>query len=222
METGLRKLEAAVARQTVQDACGIGDSAWDALTAKMERLATATPRDLGAYDDRRSDGYGQTERAERTEREPGERESLRTSAQQIAAIMAPAGEDPALFMARVIANPAMTVSMWRQTLRPAVNQPGVAALTEVARMLRHGWTQAEVMDETGLSARQVERLGRVLGVVEWRKDREVAFATECAEEGMTVTESWNRWCQLVPPYLAPSLKTWRRRWQDAERILGAA
>lgn len=215
-ESGLGRLEAAIAKQAVQDMYGIGDSAFTALALKMDRLRTATRKELGVSGGSEQDGYGVM-----VDRADGKvQPSLRTSARQVAAVFAPDGDDPALWVQRAVRNPNLSVAHWREVLKGKKNQPGVDEMRDIARLLRSGLTIKEVAHATGHSTRQVEPLSVVLGVAEWSKEREVRFATDCLAEGLDVHESYRRWQELVPePH--PDLKTWRRRYKEAAKVLGA-
>lgn len=212
-EAGLERLEAAIARQTIQDLHGIGDTAWAALTKRMDMLRRATRADFGMGEDRRDDGYGTVRDSGREVDDERDGESLRIAARMVAALFAPEGEDPALWMRRAIGNPHLRVEHWKRALTPSGRELSVSELRRIARMLRRGHTHEEVAELTGESGRQVERVSRYLGMGEWQVDRELMFIAECLERGMTVKESHRAWCELVPPAMHRSLKTWRRRYK---------
>lgn len=220
-ETGLKRLEAAIARQTVQDYWGIGDSAWQALTFKLERLAAASRQQFRVAHDEQRDGHGKTSMVEpMTEAEQKLGESLTLSARQVAAVFAPDGEDPALWMHRNLGNRQMTLEHWREVLDGTANQRPVELLRSIARLIRQGYDATTAGLMLGVSERQYAPIGALLGAAEWRRDREVRFATECMEQGLSQAEAWRRWCAMVPEPMRPARKTFDARCKEARRVLG--
>lgn len=220
-ETGLRRLEAAIARQTVQDWWGIGDTAWQALTLKLERLAAASRSQFRVERDEQRDGYGKTCMSESmTEATYSPGDSLTLSARQVAAVFSPEGEDPALWMHRNLGNRNMTLKHWREVIQGRSNQPDVSVLRSIARLIREGHDAKTAGAMLGESERQYGPVGQLLGAAEWRRDREVRFATECMEAGMTQAESYRQWCAMVPETMQVARKTWDARCAEAREVLG--
>lgn len=217
-ETGLGRLQAAIARQTIQDAYGLSDSAYQAIMLKHERLRYASREQLGVKHDDARDGHGPSKDRSESMTETDSSDRLLTSAKELAAVFAPADEDPAYWLHRAVGNPNMTVGLWRRVL--GQTPVDVEDLRRLAQLIREGWSGAAATKHLGLKPYQCDRFTALLKAGDWRKERETAFAADCIELGMTPLQSFDAWCEVVPPRLQPSLKTWRRRYRAAQRILG--
>lgn len=208
-DEGLARLERAIMTQTLKDTYGISDAAYELLRVKLERLVTATPSAFGITADRATDD----------ELDPVEA-GLRTSARTLAAVLSPSSEDPALWMARSVPNPAMDLRHWQEVLAPRARELPVHELRDIARTLRRGLSIPRTMEVTGHSKRQVERVSHLLGIADWRRQRELSVACEHLEQGLSARESWHAYLDAVDSEdERPGLKTWRRRVSEAQAIV---
>lgn len=215
----LDRLMAAVTEQTTKDLLGVSDAAWEALRERLDRLSRATRADLGIHRDRQEDGHGTVASAadERTDASAGFSESLRTSARTVAAVMAPEDADPALFLHETTRNPHLTPADWEEALVPAKNQLDVDELREIAALLRTGATIREVVEATGQSQLQVDRVSALLGRNAWLEERRLRLLCDLAEAGWGMHDAWAEWDRRSGEPRR-SDKQRRRVWAEVEAI----